>query len=109
VLKGQKLYLALLTFWSERKSIRGEQDDLPRRTTSPVLDPRKKIISCVSSELKRSKSMKSGSALAAKFAREFIFEHGRKGGVSTRDLYGVDYYRWIVSKRKIRRGRPKDQ
>jgi hypothetical protein len=72
-----------------------------------VLDLRKKIISCVSFELKRSRSMKGGSALAAKSAREFIFEHGTKGGLNTRDLYGVDYYRWIASKGRIRRGWPK--
>jgi hypothetical protein len=80
---------------------------MARPLASPVLAPRRKIISCVSSELKRSQSMKGGSALAAKSTREFIFEHGRKGGLNTRDLYGVDYYRWITSKRKIRRGWPK--
>ena len=80
---------------------------MTRTMASPVVDPRKKIISCISSELKRSQSMKGGSALVTKATREFIFEHGRKGGLNTRDLYGVDYYRWITTKRKIRRGWPK--
>jgi hypothetical protein len=90
-----------------RKYICREQEEMPRRTTSPVLDPRKKIISCISSELKRSQSMKGGSALAARSIREFIFEHGRKGGLNTKDLYGVDHYRSIASKRKSRWGWPK--
>jgi hypothetical protein len=47
------------------------------------------------------------TALAARATREFIFEHGRKGGLNTRDLYGVDYYSKIASKRKSRRGWPR--
>jgi hypothetical protein len=75
---------------------------MARRMASPVLDSRKKINSFVSSELKRSLSMRG----AAKSTREFIFEHGRKGGSNNRDLYGVDFYHWIASKRKIGRGWP---
>jgi len=77
-----------------------KQQGMTRTMASPVVDPRKKIISCISSELKRSQSMKGGSALVTKATREFIFEHGRKGGLNTRDLYGVDYYRWITRQAK---------
>lgn len=67
---------------------------------SPVVEVNKKVLA------NREKGRKGGLATAKKYSREWIQQRGSKGGCTTRDAYGSDYFRHINKQRRIKRGWP---
>jgi hypothetical protein len=45
--------------------------------------------------------------LMEKKIKEFVIERASKGGRTTRDAYGADYFRWLSQRRKTKLGWPK--
>jgi len=57
--------------------------------------------------MNREKGRKGGIATAQKHSKEWLSHRAQSAGKITRDLYGADFYSYINSKRKVRKGWPK--
>jgi hypothetical protein len=92
---------------------------MAKRNESPVVDPRRRIISDFRSQLRlghringdRARAMATvgdlDSELIEKTIKEIVVARGSKGGSHTRDAYGAEYFSWLSQRRKTKLGWPK--